>query len=163
MTGTVRESTVFPTDHGSVLHTDDGTIVRMDASSVVRTDDSSVLRKEDGGSHHLYHEPCGCWRVWNPSVTVNRGSTNKYPSISLKGPQIIWIVNTGVPFSKVQHRNHHSYRTRCGCGIQTGTMNRGSTNKYLSIGLTGPQIIWMVNTEVPFSQDPFGDSGTQPG
>ena len=74
---------------GSVVRTHDGFVVRTDDGSVVRTDDGAVIRTVNG----VGAEECGM-----RTLTVNCGSTNKYPwstNSRKKQHAVQWLLTHG--------------------------------------------------------------------
>ena len=74
----MKENTVFRTDDGSVVRRNDGAVIRMDDGTVVCTDDGTVFLTDDETVvRTVNHVGAGEYGV--RTVTVDCGSTNKYP------------------------------------------------------------------------------------
>ena len=83
--GTVNRG--LHTNDGSVIHTDDGTVVLADDGTGVRTDDETVVRIVNRAG-------TGVCRI--RTVTVDRGSTNKYPRTVYKPQDKKGVTSMGV-------------------------------------------------------------------
>ena len=65
-------------DDGTVVRTDDSSVVHTENGSVVLTDDGGVVRVDDRAVIYAVNR-VGAGECGIRTVTVNPGSTNKYP------------------------------------------------------------------------------------